>query len=332
MKKKIISFILILLAASLVLYFSLKDDFNTIVSTIFSINKIWFIVAFLFLFIYYGLRALCIKIIAKKFKSEYKFKSALRMVLETNFFHAITPFATGGQPYEVYSLSKTGIKVADAISISVGNFITYQIALVSLGLVAIISNALFGIIEASLLKGLIILGFIINFLVIVFLLWISISKKTEKNILYILIDILGKFKIIKKPEYKKDKLYEYLNDFTKGCEILIKDKKSMVLLIMYHLVSLVILYLIPFTLFVGIGVNIKLCDVIVIMSYVMLIGSFVPIPGGTGGLEYGFVAFFSKYIVGSKVNAIMLVWRFITYYFGLILGSIVLNIKKESKK
>ena len=42
-----------ILAASLVLYFSLKDDFNTIVSTIFSINKIWFIVAFLFLFIYY---------------------------------------------------------------------------------------------------------------------------------------------------------------------------------------------------------------------------------------------------------------------------------------
>ena len=331
MKKKLISFILIVLAASLVLYFSLKDDFNTIINTILNINIIWLIVAFLFLFIYYALRALSIEIIAKKFKSNYKFKSAFRMVLETNFFHAITPFSTGGQPYEIYSLNKSGIKVADSISISVGNFITYQIALVSLGLVAIISNLLFNIIEASLLKGLIILGFIINFLVIVFLLWISISKKTEKNILYILIDLLGKIKLIKNPKKKKDELHVYLNDFTKGSELLFKDKKNMILLTFYHLLALIILYLIPFVLFIGISVNIKISDVIVIMSYVMLIGSFVPIPGGTGGLEYGFVTFFSKYMIASKVNAMMLVWRFITYYFGLILGSIVLNMKKENK-
>ena len=332
MKKKIISFMLILLAAILVLYFSLKDDYNTILNTILNINKIYLIVAFILLFLYYFLRSLCIYIIAKNFKSDYKMKSAIRMVLETNFFHAITPFATGGQPYEVYSLNKSGIKVADAISISVGNFITYQVALVSLGLIAIISNMLFKIIEASLLKGLIILGFIINFLVIVFLLWISISKKTDKNILYVLIDILGKLKLIKNPQQKKEKLKVYLTDFNKGTELLFKNKQKMLLLIIYHLVSLLLLYLIPYALFMGVGINVKLVDVVVIMSYVMLIGSFVPIPGGTGGLEYGFVVFFTKYIVSSKVNAMMLVWRFITYYFGLILGSIVLNIKKESKE
>ncbi|MBP3766005.1 MAG: flippase-like domain-containing protein [Bacilli bacterium] len=332
MKKKIISFMLILLAAILVLYFSLKDDYNTIINTILNINKIYLIVAFILLFLYYFLRSLCIYIISKNFKSDYKMKNAIRMVLETNFFHAITPFATGGQPYEVYSLNKSGIKVADAISISVGNFITYQVALVSLGLIAIISNMLFKIIEASLLKGLIILGFIINFLVIVFLLWISISKKTDKNILYVLIDILGKLKLIKNPQQKKEKLKVYLTDFNKGSELLFKNKQKMLLLIIYHLVSLLLLYLIPYALFMGVGINVKIVDVVVIMSYVMLIGSFVPIPGGTGGLEYGFVIFFTKYIVSSKVNAMMLVWRFITYYFGLILGSIVLNIKKESKE
>ena len=100
MKKKIISFLLIVLAASLVLYFSLKDDFNTIVNTILNINIIWIIVAFIFLFIYYFLRALCIEKIARKFKSNYSFKNSFRMVLETNFFHAITPFASGGQPYD----------------------------------------------------------------------------------------------------------------------------------------------------------------------------------------------------------------------------------------
>ena len=67
---------------------------------------------------------------------------------------------------------------------------------------------------------------------------------------------------------------------------------------------------------------------LVTSSYVMLIGSFVPIPGGTGGLEYGFVQFYGNFITGSKLSAMMLVWRFITYYFGLIVGAIALNIKK----
>ena len=63
-------------------------------------------------------------------------------------------------------------------------------------------------------------------------------------------------------------------------------------------------------------------------AYVMIIGSFVPIPGGSGGLEYGFVAFYGTFITGPKLMAIMLLWRFVTYYFGMIVGAIALNMKK----
>ena len=69
----------------------------------------------------------------------------------------------------------------------------------------------------------------------------------------------------------------------------------------------------------------------ILSSYVMLIGAFVPIPGGTGGLEYGFMTFYGSFIKGSKLNAIMLLWRFITYYFAMILGAILLGIRKKEK-
>ena len=70
---------------------------------------------------------------------------------------------------------------------------------------------------------------------------------------------------------------------------------------------------------------------IVASAYVMLMGSFVPIPGGSGGLEYGFIAFFGNFLVGSKLTAIMLIWRFITYYLGMIVGAIAMNIKEKSE-
>ena len=79
-------------------------------------------------------------------------------------------------------------------------------------------------------------------------------------------------------------------------------------------------------------VNVSTSYVAIITSaYVMLIGSFVPIPGGSGGLEYGFIAFYGNYIKGTTLKSIMLLWRFITYYLGMILGAIVLNIKKKEK-
>lgn len=332
MKKKIISFIVILLATIAVLYFSLKDDYTTIVNTIFSINKGWFLFSFVVLFGYYYFRSLVIYLITKDFNKNYRVKDAMRLVLETNFFHAITPFATGGQPYEVYSLNKHKIKISDAMSISIGNFIVYQIALVSLGLVSIICNYYFNFVSGSLLKKLVTLGFTINFLVIVFLLFISFSKKTDKTVVDFFIELLSKIKIIRKKEKVKEDFHSYLKEFNMGSKMLLKDKKRFIILIIMHLISLTCLYLVPLCLFLGIGVNVESHVCIIIMSYVMLIGSFVPIPGGTGGLEYGFITFFSKVLPSSKLNAIMLVWRFITYYFGMIVGAIILNIKKEQKK
>ena len=64
----------------------------------------------------------------------------------------------------------------------------------------------------------------------------------------------------------------------------------------------------------------------------MIMGSFVPTPGGTGGIEYGFMYFFNYLIKGSVLSALMLVWRFITYYGGMIFGGIcLLSYRKKSK-
>ena len=224
MKKKRISFRVILLATIAVLYFSLKDDYTTIVNTIFSINKGWFLFSFVVLFGYYYFRSLVIYLITKDFNKNYRVKDAMRLVLETNFFHAITPFATGGQPYEVYSLNKHKIKISDAMSISIGNFIVYQIALVSLGLVSIICNYYFNFVSGSLLKELVTLGFTINFLVIVFLLFISFSKKTDKTVVDFFIELLSKIKIIRKKEKVKEDFHSYLKEFNMGSKMLLKDK------------------------------------------------------------------------------------------------------------
>lgn len=331
MKNKKISFIIIAIVTALVLYVSLKDNYSLILNAILGINKLWLILGFVFLFAYYIIRSISIYELAKQFNKDYKLKDAFRLILETNFFHAITPFASGGQPYEIYSLTKKKIKMSDSMTIAISDFIIYQIALVFLGIVALTCNSVFKIIDSGFLRQLVNLGFIINAGVITVLLLISLSKKTDKTIVDFFINILSEIKIIKDKEKTKEKFHGYLKDFNNGSKLLYKNKTKFLILTISQFLALSFFYLVPFCILMGIGIKINIARCIVVMAYVMLVGSFVPIPGGTGGLEYTFVIFFSKYIGGPVVSAVMLLWRFITYYFGMILGAVLLNVKGHKK-
>lgn len=333
MKKKS-NIILIILATLIVLYFSMKDDYKLVIDTILNINKGYLLIGFLLLGSFYFFKAIAIWLITHNFKKTYRFREAVRMVLETNFFHAVTPFSTGGQPYEVYSLKKSGLSLLNGTNVSIEGFITYQIALVLLGTVSIIANYIFNFFpDNALLAKLVTLGFILNFLVIVMLFILTFTKRLSSSIVNFFINLFAKIKIVKDKEKTKEKFKNYLVEFHRGATILLKNKGQFVGCIFLQLISLISLYLIPFVLIMGAHIPyVNPLIVVITSAYVMLIGSFVPIPGGTGGLEYGFVAFFSNFIVGKKVNAIMLLWRFITYYAGMILGAILLSTKKEKYK
>lgn len=331
--KKVANIIVLALVTCLVLYFSLKDNFNTIINEIINVNIFWLAISFLLAISFWFFKAIATTKIANIFKKDYSIKQGMRLVLETNFFHAITPFAVGGQPYEIYSLKKSKLKITEATNVSIVNFIVYQIALVLLGIIAIVYNHHFVLLkENDLLKNLVVIGFLVNFIVIVALFLLTCTKKINKILMKFIIKVLNKIHLVKNKDEKIKQFNEYLNEFHQGAKILLQDKKLFIKLIFVHFIGLISSYLIPLTLAYAMGISSYTgIEAIVLSSYVMLIGAFVPIPGGTGGLEYGFMTFYGSFIKGSKLNAIMLLWRFITYYFSMILGAILLGIRKKEK-
>ena len=181
-KKSVLNIIILVIITGLVLYFSLKDDFDNIIHEIITLNPFWFLVAIFFVVCYWLFKAIEVHHVICDFKPDYKFKQTLKLMLSTQFFNAITPFASGGQPFQIYMLNKSGVKLTDSTNIIIQNFIVYQIPLVFLGLVAIISNH-FGHFykEVHLLKYLVTLGFIINTAVIIGLFTIAFAKKADKK-------------------------------------------------------------------------------------------------------------------------------------------------------
>lgn len=329
-----LNIVLLIFVTLLVLYFSLKDNFNEIINQIVSMNKWYLLIAFVLLLIFYLFKSLSMYSFCKKINKDFKFRESIQLILRTQFFNAVTPFATGGQPYQIYFLKKCGIDYASSTGIVLQNFIVYQIALVLLGLISLFVNQTFNLFEGSkMLARLIALGFITNTVVIIIMFMVAFSKKMNKRIIGFGIKLLTKLKIVKNKEEKLKEWDTNINNFYASAKKLLDDKKIFIGNIIFNFFALCTHYMIPLFVLYAMGefnaVNAIIS--IVASAYVMIIGSFVPIPGGTGGLEYGFVTFFGNFITGSKLSALMLVWRFITYYFSMILGAIALNIKKVRK-
>ena len=332
--KKVLNYVVLALVTILVLFFSLKDNYKEIIDTLFKMDIKWLVVGLLCVVAYWFLKTIPLYYFTKSHKKDFKYSSAVILLLRTQFVNAITPFATGGQPYQVYYLNKEGVRSSTSTSIILENFIVYQIALVFLGIVAMMCNFFFHIFPHNdILTHLITLGFVINTVVIIVSFIVAFGKKISKKIINFGINILSKLRIVKDKEAKLEKWNESITNFHKSAKVLMNDKKLFFSMIFVNLVALSILYIIPVFVLYAAGnfnsVNVGLA--IIASAYVMLIGSFVPIPGGTGGLEYGFIKFYGFFIQGSLLSATMLIWRFITYYFGLIVGAVAFNVKRGKK-
>ncbi len=333
MNKNKRNFIIIFLLTAVVLYFALKDDFTTKIKYLMSFDPKWLLCGLILVIVYWFLKGLVLYYLINKLDKNYTIKQGLHMIVNTQFFNAITPFSSGGQPYQIYRLKKDGLSLGKSTNVIIQDFIVYQIALVLLGIIAVASNYIFHIFpNNSILKNLVTIGFIINTLVIIILFVVAFSEKWNKKIINTVIKLLDKLKLIK----AKDKLLEkssiFIKNFHAGAQMLMEDKLNFIKTIFLNFVALIILYLVPFMLLKGLNIYVNPLIVIVSSAYVMLIGSMVPIPGGTGGLEYSFTAFFGNFIKGTKLSIVMIVWRLVTYYFGLIVGAFTLNFHKEDKK
>lgn len=334
--KVIFNFSIIVLVLALVLYYSLKDNYQEILNAILSMNKFCLLIAIFLLIIYRLLASLCYYYVVKINNEDISLKRCLQINFIIPFFHGVTPFAGGGQPMEIYYLHQEKISISKSTNIVLQNFIIYQISLVAVGVLSLIYNAYFHLFPSDhFIKHLVVVGFIINLVVLLVSFILSFSTHAQNLLIKLinwLTNILGKFKILKNQETIKNKVTEYLASFHNNAVKLSKNKKLVLNLILLNILNLCVLYSMPYAIAKGMHLNISLFDAITATSYVMIIGSFVPIPGGTGGIEYGFIFFFNYLIKGNIVKALMLVWRFISYYLAMILGAIVLSVYRKRCK
>jgi len=83
----------------------------------------WIIVAALFMLLYWISEAKTLQSVVFLMKKDYKFKQAFKVTMTGQYFNSITPFASGGQPMQLYALTKQELGAGSSGSVLMIKFI-----------------------------------------------------------------------------------------------------------------------------------------------------------------------------------------------------------------
>ena len=324
--------IIVLLLTILLLFLILKDDFGEVVKDILSTNYLLLFIALFVYLVSYICDSMSYYYIVKQYREDYTVPKALRLNILTHFFNGITPLASGGQPMQLYVLHKDKVKLSDASTCVIQFYMIYQIGLMIVGTICLVYSIFMNYINANgVAMSMFIIGYIINVIILLFLIFVSFNKRFNKAVVNFVINLLAKIHIVKDIDGTKEKWNKNCDGFYESAQLMKKNKKILIRGIVLQIAQLLCLFSLPYFVCLATGVehSLNIFSSIAVSSFITICSCYVPIPGATGGVEYGFVSFFSKFIKES-IRVVLIIWRFITYFLPVIIGGIVFNIKEKN--
>lgn len=301
----------------------LNHDIDTLKEIIPKINKNWIGIAVLAIVFFWLSDALLLKQVTSYIFEKQKFRKSLKIGIMGLYYGALTPFSSGGQPMQVVYMRREGIPVGTSTSIVTVKFIVYELSLCLLYIIAMIVKGSFFYENYHHIFWLTTAGFILNLLAVAFISMVMLNRSFTEKFVHGFIHFLSKIKIIRKEEKRTSKIDTLIDDFFISSTYIKNDIKHFFISIIISVINLAFLFAIPYFIYRAFGLtNESFILIFTLQAFLFLAVSFVPLPGAAGASEGGFYIFFSKFFGSIPIFMPMIIWRFLTYYLILVVGSI----------
>ena len=269
------------------------------------------------------LEGFALNLICKLIYPQWRFRYSFCIGMVGILYSALTPFSTGGQPMQIYSMHKLGMDTGAVGSIIAVKTLIYQIIMVLYSLVMVVFRLGFFQRSVSNFSFITIIGLLCNSTFIGLVLLFCISERLTDKLLHKGIYLLHKLHLCRHPDERYEKIHSQLSVFHGSTRLMGKSLKMYALVIVVTVVQIGIGYLIPYCIYRSFGFHDT--DPLTIMAaqaYVSMVSAFIPLPGASGGAEGSFLLFFNMFFTGGTVIPAMAIWRVITYYLNFPVGCI----------
>ena len=315
-KKNLFGIITAVLSAGVLLGFLFSADGIASLARISqNIRYEWLLVALAVAVAAWFLEGIVLNIFCKVIYQQWKFRYSFCIGMEGILYSALTPFSTGGQPMQIYSMRRLGMDTGAASSIIAMKTVVYQIILVLYSLVMVVWMLPFFQTNVSNFSFLTVVGLLCNSTFIILIILFCVSKRATDKILRKGIWIFHKLHLCKYPEERYEKIKQELAVFHESSNLFGKTWKLYLTTCILTVVQIACTCSIPYFIYRSFGFLEQPINVIMAaQAYVSMVSAFVPLPGASGGAEGSFVLFFRSFFSEGTIIPAMVVWRTMSYF------------------
>ncbi|MBO4325788.1 MAG: flippase-like domain-containing protein [Clostridia bacterium] len=332
--RKIELFICISCGVAVVGFILFSNDPKTLVRSLHELNPFWLLGSILCMVGYWFFETLTLHFILKRFYGDEPFSDSINVTMGGQYFSAITPFSTGGQPFQTYYLAKKGRSVGVTASALLTKFLIYQLSLVILSTILLVIKWDFFKTTVPNFYWLVIIGYIVNLTVLVVMTVIGVFRGIADWICKTTVKLGAKLRIVKNKEETLEKAEEGLALFHSTFRGLFKHVPVLLAGMVFSTMQLLCYFSVSYFIYRSFGLSaVGLITIIAAQGFVLMVSSFVPIPGSGVGAEASFSLFFASFFTKEgQLGVAVILWRLISFYLTIVVGVFfAMNIRKAKK-
>lgn len=328
-KKNLAGMALIVGLMALTGFLLLRDQpFAKLAGILRRLNPAWLLLGLGLMLAFVGCEAMCSRLILGRLGHKTTYRRCLSYSFVGFYVSSITPSATGGQPAQVYCMSRDQIPAAHGALNMMLIAVCYQVVVVGYALaVAVLRFDLVRNLGGGL--GLLLLfGGLVNGVLTAGMLCLMFLPNAARKLTGGVLGLLVRLRLVRDEAAARAKLEQQMEEYRRGAECVRANRGLVPVLLGLTVLQLTALFAVPLAVYHAFGLaGSGALDIIGTQALITLAVASLPLPGAVGASEGGFVTAMKLFFGAGLVTPAVLVSRGISFYsFLLISGGMTLAV------
>lgn len=309
------------MSAVVILILLCTDEWGNVIEVVRAMQPGWIVAAGVCIAAYLFLRMTTLRYYLKCRDCRIAWSDAAAITGAGQFYSAITPSASGGQPMQVWEMHRRGISAGVATACVSVKFIGFQTAVLLTGGVLWLTNR--GVVAGELYgyRWVIALGFAVNTGMLAMIAMTVSHAHLLMALIRRLTGLCARLRVVRNPRTMQEKLRTAVDEYRDALGSLVHAPAEAVVILILSVLQVLAYMSVVICIHKSFGLESADYAALLTLQYLLFIAAaFVPLPGAAGAQEGGFCLFFRNLFPSDCLTAAMVCWRFFSYYLLMFAG------------